>query len=85
MKKAISHFITRWRGHHLSADTRRNFRILIAASSLNLSFALEKFTLVLGWALPDLFWMIAYGGLALTLAWIAFRDLAKDTEVIDNL
>ena len=80
MSKAIHHFIRRIREGHFHGNARRNFQILLTASFLNLSFALEKLMIVIGYPLPDFVWMILYATLALYLSLIAFSDLAKDME-----
>lgn len=65
-------------------DNRRNFLVLVIASILNFSFALEKFFLSIGFPLPDPVWMIAYGGFGIILSVIAFYDYYHDVKEDKN-
>lgn len=62
----------------LSKDNVRNFRVLIIASILNLSFAVEKLLLIFGIDLGNAAWFIIYGGLATYTTILAVHDYIHD-------
>ncbi len=61
-------------------DYKRNFFVLVIACILNFTFALEKFFIVINCPLPDLTWMVVYGGFSIILAVIAFYDYYHDVK-----
>lgn len=69
---------SRLRKAKLSKDNVRNFRVLIIASILNLSFAVEKLLLIFGIDLGNLAWFLIYGGLATYTTILAVHDYVQD-------
>lgn len=61
-------------------DYKRNFIILVIASLLNLSFALEKLLIILKFPLPDISWFFIYFLFSLILAIVAFYDYYHDIK-----
>lgn len=56
----------------------RDFRIVMIASILNISFAIEKLFIVIWNPLKDIVWLFIYGALGLYLMYIAIVDYIHD-------
>ena len=69
---------TKFRRAKMSSDHQRNFQVLLLASILNISFALEKVLLGFGIDLGNWAWAGIYGGLAVLTTWMAFHDYLYD-------
>lgn len=78
MKVTVKKFLHLAKCGKLSIDHKRNLRVLVVASLLNFSFAIEKFFLSICCPLPDWVWMVTYGGLGIFLTLIAFHDYVYD-------
>lgn len=75
LKKLREKGITR---SNLSADHKRNMKVLVIASILNISFAVEKVLLTFDIDLGNAAWAMIYGSLALCTTYIAFHDYVFD-------
>lgn len=81
MKKSIhpvKYFIGLIRKRELTKDHQRDFRVLIIATILNFSFALEKFFIVIKHPISDTTWMFVYGILGLIVGYLAIHDYIYD-------
>lgn len=56
----------------------RDFRIMLVAIILNISFAAEKLFIVIWHQLPDVVWLFVYWWLWLFLAYLAIVDFVHD-------
>lgn len=67
----------------LSADHKRNMKVLVIASILNISFAVEKVLLTFDIDLGNAVWAMIYGSLALATTYVALHDYVLDV-IEDN-
>lgn len=70
--------LRRFSTRKLSSDHKRNLRVLVVASILNLSFAVEKFLLIFGIDLGNIVWFLVYGLLAMYTTILAVHDYYHD-------
>ena len=68
----------KFRATALSKDHQRNLKVLIVASLLNFSFAVEKILLSFNINMGDPFWACIYGLLALYTTYVAAVDYVFD-------
>lgn len=78
VQKTLRHVWERFRKVTLTDDHKRNLRVLVFASILNLSFALEKLLLCFDIYWGNFAWFCIYGGLALWTSWLATKDYVFD-------
>jgi hypothetical protein len=80
----IVNIFSKFHNISLSSDHRRNLKVLIIASLLNISFAIEKILLSNDINLGDPFWAFVYGSLAVYTTYVAtidyIFDVVEDSE-----
>lgn len=62
------------------SDYKRNFIVLVIASLLNFSFAMEKLFIINGFPLSGSVWFFVYFMFSFVLAIIAFYDYYHDIK-----
>lgn len=62
----------------LTADDKRNLRLGGIVSVYGISFAIEKWFIVIGRAQPDWEWLLIYGGLAILCTYWWIDDFIRD-------
>jgi hypothetical protein len=73
-KKAWCYFKT----HKFTPDDARNLRLGAIVSMYGISFAVEKFLLMIGSPLPDSWWFLIYGFFAVLATYWWFEDAVFD-------
>lgn len=76
----VKYFFVMLKREKLNSDAKRNFKVLLVACILNISFAIEKLLNCIGMPLSDLTWFFIYGTMGIYLAYIAFHDYFHDVR-----